>query len=237
MPSEAGWAQFSAKMTIQLLSLEAEPLANDDLKTEKSLRVVGLDPMQIPLESPSSWPMEFERQQREIIEHWHACYVSLVHRTYFFLLFKGDPADSIYMEVELRRLSFLRNLFSQGNLAKTLMENGRAVTAASSIKTLRKEREMLSKKMRKSFSTVQRDDLYRRWGIGLNTKRRRLQLINLLWSETGNMDHIARSASIIAKVIGFVQPGQATKEMFGLSFTPQRTGHKSYMCTSVPLTL
>jgi centromeric protein E len=35
-----------------------------------------------------------------------------VHRTYFFLLFKGDPEDNIYMEVEHRRLSFIKNSFS-----------------------------------------------------------------------------------------------------------------------------
>lgn len=35
-----------------------------------------------------------------------------MHRTYFFLLFKGDPADNIYMEVEHRRLSFIKSSFS-----------------------------------------------------------------------------------------------------------------------------
>jgi len=58
--------------------------------------------------------MEFEKQRQEIIELWNACNVPLVHRTYFFLLFKGDPTDSVYMEVELRRLSYLKNAFSLG---------------------------------------------------------------------------------------------------------------------------
>lgn len=74
------------------------------------------------------WPLEFKRLQREIIELWHACNVSLVHRTYFFLLFKGDPKDSIYMEVEQRRLSFLKDSFSRGNDA---IEDGRTVSLAS----------------------------------------------------------------------------------------------------------
>ena len=39
-----------------------------------------------------------------------------MHRTYFFLLFKGDPADSIYMEVEIRRLSFLKDTYSNGGM-------------------------------------------------------------------------------------------------------------------------
>ena len=60
----------------------------------------------------SSWPSEFEKQQRKIIELWDACNAPLIHRTYFILLFKGDPSDSLYMEVELRRLSFLQNSMS-----------------------------------------------------------------------------------------------------------------------------
>lgn len=74
------------------------------------------------------WPLEFERQQRSIVELWQTCNVSLVHRTYFVLLFKGDPMDSIYMEVELRRLSFLKETFSRGTPA---VEDGRALTLAS----------------------------------------------------------------------------------------------------------
>lgn len=94
----------------------------------KNVKDVGLDPIQDDFASPSRWPFEFKRLQKEIIELWHSCHVSLVHRTYFFLLFQGDQADSIYMEVELRRLSFLKDTFSQGN--KTMVD-GRALTPAS----------------------------------------------------------------------------------------------------------
>ncbi|KAL8123731.1 hypothetical protein AgCh_011649 [Apium graveolens] len=94
----------------------------------KSVKDVGLDPMEFDLRSPSRWPSEFNRLQREIIELWHTCNVSLVHRTHFFLLFNGDPTDSIYMEVELRRLSFLKETFSQGNQT---VEDGRTLTPAS----------------------------------------------------------------------------------------------------------
>lgn len=94
----------------------------------KSFKDVGLDPMQSDGESPSRWPSEFKRLQREIIELWDACNVSLVHRTYFFLLFKGDSSDNIYMEVELRRLSYLKQTFEQGNHA---VEDGRPLTPTS----------------------------------------------------------------------------------------------------------
>lgn len=71
---------------------------------------------------------EFERQRQEILELWQICNVSLVHRTYFYLLFKGDQADSIYIGVELRRLLFMKDKFSQGNQT---LEGGEALTLAS----------------------------------------------------------------------------------------------------------
>ena len=59
-------------------------------------------------ESGADWKVQFERRKREIIELWDACHIPLVHRSYFYLLFKGDPSDAVYMEVEHRRLSFLK---------------------------------------------------------------------------------------------------------------------------------
>lgn len=80
------------------------------------------------LEVPSDWPLEFGKLQKRIIELWQTCHISLIHRTYFFLLFKGDPLDSIYMEVEVRRLSFLKETFLKGNSA---FQGGQTVGLAS----------------------------------------------------------------------------------------------------------
>ncbi|PKU85702.1 Kinesin-like protein NACK1 [Dendrobium catenatum] len=169
-------------------------------------------------ESPSQWPLEFEKLQREIIELWDACIVSLIHRTYFFLLFKGEPADSIYMEVERRRLSFLKKMISQDNGNDTL---------SSSIKNLRRERDMLHKRMLKKLSKEEREALYRKWGIKLASKQRRMQLARLLWTNTMDMEQIRESALLVAKLIGLLEPEQALKEMFGLSFTPHKTHRRS----------
>lgn len=76
---------------------------SDDLHTEH-----------VPQSSSSDWSVEFERQRKEIIKLWDLCHMPLVHRTYFFLLFQGDQADSVYMEVEFRRLSFLVQTVSHG---------------------------------------------------------------------------------------------------------------------------
>ncbi|KAK6938902.1 Kinesin motor domain [Dillenia turbinata] len=85
------------------------------------LTIVEPYPEKIPnllrgfLASPLNWASEFERQRRAIIELWHACNAPLVHRTVSFLLFKGDPSDSVYLEVELRR--YLKDLNHKGEEA------------------------------------------------------------------------------------------------------------------------
>ncbi|KAK6120943.1 hypothetical protein DH2020_045312 [Rehmannia glutinosa] len=183
---------------------------------EKNSTDVALDPM-------NNWPLKFEKLQKMIIELWQACNVSLVHRTYFILLIKDDLTDSIYMEVEHRRLSFLKETFSRGNSA---VQDGRTLTMASSKKALRREREMLSRLMYKRYTEDERNRLYNEWGISLNSKQRRLQLVHLLWGDTENMDLISKSAAIVAKLIGFSEQGQ--KEMLGLSFMPPRMIRRSF---------
>ncbi|XP_026449628.1 kinesin-like protein KIN-7E [Papaver somniferum] len=205
----------------QLIGDQAKEEEVKAYESVKSVKDVGIDPIQESPESPSKWPLEFERKQREIIELWHFCCISLVHRTYFFLLFKGDSSDSIYLEVELRRLSFLKDNFSRGNFHKVSSGADQDLSLASSKKALRREREMLSKQLAKRFSEEERANLYREWGIGLDTKQRRVQLARLLWSDTKDMNHIKESATLVAKLVGLFEPGQALKEMCGLSFTPR----------------
>ncbi|XP_022931427.1 kinesin-like protein KIN-7E isoform X3 [Cucurbita moschata] len=215
-------------ITTQISNLESEKHLLDaaalgdkpkPFEPAKNVEDVGVDPIRNDTISPSEWPSEFRRLQKDIIELWHICNVSLVHRTYFFLLFKGgDPADSIYMEVEFRRLSFLRDSFSQGNQT---VENGQTLTPASSLKALHRERQMLCREMQKRLSRKQREALFTEWGIELDTNNRRLQLVHLLWNDTKDMDHITKSATVVAKLVNYVEPDQASREMFGLNFTPR----------------
>ncbi|MED6181353.1 hypothetical protein PIB30_018686 [Stylosanthes scabra] len=201
----------------------------DTAVSPKNFKDVGVDPIQADGYSSPDWPSEFKRLQREIVELWDACYVSLVHRTYFFLLFNGDPSDSIYMEVEHRRLSYLKQTFSQG---KHTVEDGRILTAQSSMRTIKRERQMLCKQMLRRLSKSERENLYLKWGVPLSSKNRRVQLANRLWSDTRDMEHIRESAAFVAKLVGSVQPEQAFKEMFGLNFAPSPTNRKSVSWTS-----
>uniref|UniRef100_A0A0A8YJK0 Kinesin motor domain-containing protein n=1 Tax=Arundo donax TaxID=35708 RepID=A0A0A8YJK0_ARUDO len=187
-----------------------------------TIKSVGLDPILDASQSPSRWPLEFEKKQQEIIELWHACSISLVHRTYFFLLFKGDQADSIYMEVELRRLSFLRDTYSRGSTPSNMVVGSLNSSPVASAKKLQREREMLARQMQKRLTTEEREHMYTKWGVSLDSKKRKLQVARHLWTETKDLEHVRESASLVAKLIGLQEPGQVLREMFGLSFAPQQ---------------
>lgn len=90
----------------------------------------------------------------------------------------------------------------------------------NSKKSLRREREMLSKRMSKVFTEDERNRIYEEWGIDINSKRRRLRLVQLLWRDTEDLNHIRKSGEVVAKLIGFSVHGQGMKEMLGLSFMP-----------------
>ncbi|KAE8695141.1 V-type proton ATPase 16 kDa proteolipid subunit-like [Hibiscus syriacus] len=164
-----------------------------------SVKDIGLDPIPDTYWDSTAWSSEFKRLQREIIELWHAC------------------------NVKHRRLSFLNNVFSHGNQT---IENGRMLTPASCSKALSRERRMLSQQMSKRLSKAERKSLFLKCGVGLNMKHRRLQLAHRLWIDSKDMHHIAESAAIVAKLVGFVDPDKSFKEMFGLNFTPGKCTNK-----------
>ncbi|KAK2355605.1 ATP binding microtubule motor family protein [Trifolium repens] len=199
------------------------PPVNHEVSLQK-FKNVGSNTLQSDEDKSLEWSSEFKRLQKEIIELWHSCNVSLVHRTYFFLLFKGEPSDSIYMEVERRRLSYLKD--------NQILEDGRTLTPESSKRYLRRERQMLSKQMQRKLSKSERENMYLKWGISMSSKHRGLQLAHRLWSETEDINHVRESATIVAKLVGTVEPDQAFKEMFGLNFAPRRRRKKSFGWTS-----
>ncbi|XP_031476165.1 kinesin-like protein KIN-7F [Nymphaea colorata] len=200
---------------VQASVLNDESYVTEDLQNAKFVEavpeVVVLDSVETP-----DWSDKFEKQQRMIVELWHACNVSLIHRSSFFLLFDGDQADSIYMEVELRRLSFLKNKYFNG-------DHDNNFSIASSARALKREREMLAKLMHKRLSAKEREALYEKWDIRLDSKQRRLQLARRVWTNTSDMNHVRESALLVAHLDGFQEPGMVLKEMFELSFTPQRS--------------
>ncbi|KAG9457620.1 hypothetical protein H6P81_002128 [Aristolochia fimbriata] len=174
-------------------------------------------------DSLSSWHLDFEDKRKQIIMLWHLCHISIVHRTQFYLLFTGDPADQIYMEVELNRLTWLEQYLAElGNASPALLGDQPANYVSSSIKALKQERESLAKKVNSHLTPDEREMLYTKWEIPLDGKqRRRLQLVDKLWSDPKDMQHVQESADIVAKLLGFLDAtDHISKEMFALTFVP-----------------
>ncbi|CAN4110052.1 unnamed protein product [Withania somnifera] len=200
--------QYQKQLLVcQVLELEANDATSDQAD--------------ITDQSPLSWQLVFEDQRQQIIMLWHLCHVSLVHRTQFYMLFKGDPSDQIYMEVELRRLTWLdQHLAGLGNASPALLGDDPAGYVTSSIKALKQERDYLAKRVSSKINAEEREMLYLKWDIPPEGKqRRRLQLVNKLWSDPLNMQNVRESAEVVAKLVGFCETGEhASKEMFQLNF-------------------
>ncbi|XP_062099579.1 kinesin-like protein KIN-7F [Humulus lupulus] len=211
---EKNRTQYKEEVNQHTDNLEQEEEARNHSNAEHA----RLEGMQDRRHSNLIWPLEFEKRRQEIIELWDLCYVPLAHRSYFFLIYKGERSDSVYLEVELRRLHYLKDAFSIGSNVK---KDCQILTPALSLKMLNREREMLSKQVHKKFPLKERENLYQKWGIKLKSKQRSLQLARWLWTNTKDIEHSKESALLVAKLAGFAEPGQVPKEIFGLSFLPQ----------------
>lgn len=195
-------------LVCQVLELEPDARAATNAMTD----VTG--------QSPMSWHLIFEDQRKQIVMLWHLCHVSIIHRTQFYMLFKGDPADQIYLEVELRRLTWLeQHLAELGNASPALLGDEPAGSVSSSIRALKQEREYLAKRVSSRLTAEEREMLYVKWEVPAVGKQRRLQLVNKLWTDPYNMQHVQESAEIVAKLVGFCESGEhVSKEMFELNF-------------------
>ncbi|KAI4336818.1 hypothetical protein L6164_015298 [Bauhinia variegata] len=159
---------------------------------------------------------------------------------------KGEISDSAYLDVELRRLSFLKDTFSGGT---TFMEAGSPsltpiaegqnltplaespnLTPDSRLKALYRERKMLSKQLHKKFSRKEREELYQKWRIDLKTNYRSMQLAWRLWTDTQDIIHARESAMLVAKLVGLVGSDESPKKTFGFGFGffGRRKSHKSH---------
>ncbi|XP_047157827.1 kinesin-like protein KIN-7B [Vigna umbellata] len=193
-------------LVCQVLELEANKSLNEGCGTPDR-------------SSPLPWDILFEQQRKQIIMLWHLCHISLVHRTQFYLLLGGDPSDQIYMEVELRRLTWLeQHLAELGNASPALLGDEPASSVSASIRALRQEREYLAKKVNK-LTAEEREVLYAKWEVPPVGKQRRLQLVNKLWTDPYNMQHVQESAEIVAKLIDFSVSDENSREMIELNFS------------------
>ncbi|KAK9106231.1 hypothetical protein Scep_023075 [Stephania cephalantha] len=205
--------QYQKQLLVcQVLELEANEAAGYDIEDDEN-------PSETQEEAAVSWHLTFLEQRQQIIELWDICQVSIIHRTQFYLLFKGDTADQIYMEVELRRLTWLHQHFAElGNASPAPQGDKPPISLSSSIRALKREREFLAKRLITRLSAEERDALYIKWNVPLEGKHRKLQFVNKLWTNPHDTKHIQESAEIVAKLVGFCEGGNVSKEMFELNF-------------------
>ncbi|KAK4432769.1 Kinesin-like protein NACK2 [Sesamum alatum] len=211
------------KERVAKLQYQKQLLVCQVLELEEANEASSSDETEITDQPHMPWSVVFEDQRKEIIMLWHVCHVSIVHRTQFYLLFRGDPSDQIYMEVELRRLKWLeQHLDEVGNASPALLGDDPPGSVSSSIKALKQEREYLAKRVSSKLTTDERELLYLKWDIPPEGKqRRRLQLVNKLWTDPLNMEHVKESAEVVAKLVGFCESTQpVSREMFELNFVP-----------------
>ncbi|MBA0703792.1 hypothetical protein Golax_016092, partial [Gossypium laxum] len=204
--------QYQKQLLVcQVLELEANEAAGYNLEVDES--AIEPEEPQVP------WHVTFKEQRQQIMELWDVCYVSIIHRTQFYLLFRGDPADQIYMEVELRRLNWMQHHFAElGNASPALVGDEPTVSLSSSIRALKREREFLAKRLTSRLSVEERDALYIKWDVPLEGKQRKMQFINQLWTDPHDVKNIEESAQIVAKLVGFSEGGNMSREMFELNF-------------------
>nr|AMS24222.1 kinesin 7-IIa protein [Marsilea vestita] len=185
--------------------------------------------------SPEKWKSEFQTKQKQIFELWDICYVSIIHRSQFYLLFRGDPADAIYIEVELRRLTWLKDNQCVTNKSPVAFLRGEQLSSpASSLRALKRERESMVRYLNTRLSAAQREEVYKQWGIPLDTKQRKMKLANMIWTNWEDEQHIKMSAELVARLVTlWNRNGPVSKEMFQLSFTPPTNERSTFRLSNL----
>ncbi|CDY19865.1 BnaC09g31310D [Brassica napus] len=54
--------------------------------------------------------------------------------------------------------------------------------------------------------------------VPLEGKQRKLQFVNKIWTDPYDSRHMQESTEIVAKLVGFCESGNISKEMFELNF-------------------
>jgi hypothetical protein len=183
----------------------------------------------------------------KIVRLWHQLRVPLRHRSQFLLAFRGR--ETFYFEAEYRRLAWLKeSLVTAAGWRVPDDDDGRRSVGTEEIaalppslreaeRKLARERRYL-RGMARRLERPQLEAIFTQWGIPLRSKRRKLRLVNLLWSDTDEKGRgwltngsrsTDRSRSIDetdcfvrlrkhAELVLQLRGVEATEDMFGLVF-------------------
>ncbi|CAN7100512.1 unnamed protein product [Brassica rapa subsp. narinosa] len=76
----------------------------------------------------------------------------------------------------------------------------------------------LARRINSRLTPKKREELYMKWDVPLEGKLRKLQFVNKLWTDPYDSRHMQENAEIVAKLVGFCERGNISKEMFELNF-------------------
>ncbi|KAE8675600.1 hypothetical protein F3Y22_tig00111659pilonHSYRG00196 [Hibiscus syriacus] len=126
--------------------------------------------------------------------------------------------DKSEIEPEEPQLPCHNHFAELGNASPALVGDERAVSMSSSIRALKHKKEFLAERLTSRLSAEERDALYVNCNVPLVGKQSRLQFINNLWTDPHDAKNIEESAQIVAKLVGFSEGGNMSREMFKLNF-------------------
>ncbi|KAL0046102.1 hypothetical protein WJX82_002585 [Trebouxia sp. C0006] len=187
-----------------------------------------------------SWaePASVETLLPRIVQLWEDLHVPLVHRSRFYLAFKGR--ETFYYEAEHRRL-----IHQQTQMGLSVQDGDEAsprskrIAEAETSKALRKldwERRWLAAQMKWDFTSDERLELFTEFGVSSDGKERKLQLVRKLWAPDTirEIDGMTRSSEVVMRLNGC----DATDGMFDLVFSrPQGEGWVRSMIAAGATTL
>ncbi|CAN6838351.1 unnamed protein product [Brassica oleracea] len=78
-------------------------------------------------------------------------------------------------------------------------------------------RDFLARRINSRLTPKEREELYMKWDVSLEGKQRKLHFVNKLWTDPYDSRHVQESAEIVAKLVGFCESGNISKEMFELN--------------------
>ncbi|KAK9863519.1 hypothetical protein WJX84_000419 [Apatococcus fuscideae] len=158
----------------------------DNFRTPGQLRGLSIHRPTPSDSSPDqdSWaaPPSIETLMPKIVALWEELFVPLVHRSRWFLAFRGS--EVFYYETEHRRLQHLRT-----QMGVSSADDGSPESKQKAEKFLEKaqrklewERRFLASQLKVEYSSEERDELFLKWNIYRDSKERKLQLVRQLWT-------------------------------------------------------
>ncbi|KAL0658947.1 hypothetical protein Bca4012_079532 [Brassica carinata] len=98
------------------------------------------------------------------------------------------------------------------------VKSGEPAVVSLSSRDVHIKKEFLARRINSRLTPKEREELYMKWDVPLEGKQRKLQFVNKLWTDPYDSRHVQESAEIVAKLVGFSESGNISKEMFELNF-------------------